>query len=220
MILFEDNHLVVCVKPQGIISQSDENGKQNMVSLLQSKTNSLIYPIHRLDKETGGVMVFAKHKQSAALLSKLVADNKLNKEYLALAYGDIKPDSAELCDLLFRDKQKNKSYVVKRERKGVKKAVLTYQKLDGVVCDENLVSLIKINLKTGRTHQIRVQFSSRGFPLLGDKRYGSRDNFKNLALWSYKLSFEHPITHEKLTFKSLPENSDVFSLCNEALHNF
>jgi len=185
-----------------------------MIKLLTEKLNSPIFPVHRLDKETGGLMVYAKNSKAAATLSADIKEYRLKKEYLALIHNDISPDSAELCDLLFHDKVKNKAYVVKRERKGVKKAVLTYDKISSTDSPYGRASLIRVTLKTGRTHQIRVQFASRGYALVGDKRYGAKDNAENLGLWSCCLEFYHPETKEKLKFEVLPENEGVFNVAN------
>lgn len=209
-ILYDDKDIVVCVKPQDVISQSDIYGKENMVSLLKEKLSSDIFPVHRLDKETGGIMVFAKNAKSAAVLSKDVSEQKLLKEYLAILHNDITPENEILTDLLFHDRQKNKSYIVKRQRKGVKKAVLKYFKLLSFEIDGECYSLVRVLLLTGRTHQIRVQFSYRGYSLLGDRKYGACDTENSLGLWAYKLEFKHPITKENLSFESLPYNIKSF----------
>lgn len=216
-ILYDDNDIVVCVKPQGVISQGDSSGKTNMVTLLKEKLECDIFPIHRLDKETGGVMVFAKSSKSAAELSRAVANNDIKKEYLALVHNEITTLSDTLTDLLFFDRQRNKSYVVKRERKGVKKAILDYKVLSVNQIENNTYTLIKVLLKTGRTHQIRVQFASRGHSLMGDKKYGADDSSNSLGLWAYKLNFKHPITKENLEFSAVPNtpsfsNVDLFEI--------
>lgn len=209
-ILYDDADIVVCIKPQGIISQSDSFGKKNMVSLLKEELLTEIFPVHRLDKETGGIMVFAKNQKSAAELSKAIIENGFHKEYLALLHNDINKDSDMLTDLLYHDRQKNKSYVVKRQRNGVKRAVLEYNKLSNVNIDGIECSLVRINLKTGRTHQIRVQFSYRGYPLLGDRKYGASDNQKAMGLWAYKLVFNHPKTNLQMFFEALPNENTPF----------
>ena len=209
-IIFEDSDIVVCIKPYGVISQNNDNGN-DMVKMLSEKLNSSIFPVHRLDRETGGIMVYAKNSISAAKLSRDVMDKKVKKEYLALIHNVITSDTAELCDLLFRDKQKNKSYVVKRERKGVKQAILTYNKINSFESEYGTVSLVRVSLKTGRTHQIRVQFASRGYSLVGDKRYGAKDNAEYLGLWSCYLEFNHPTKNETLKFEVLPENEGIFN---------
>ena len=205
-ILFEDSSIIVCVKPVGIISQSDSSGGESVISLLQNHTGAEIFPLHRLDRETGGVMVYAKTKAAAAKLSRDIVERRFCKEYLAMIHGVPEKTEDTLCDLLFKDSRKNKSYVVSRERKGVKQAKLLYYLKDKKQIGGEWYSLIEVKLFTGRTHQIRVQFSHRKMPLAGDKKYGARDTFCELGLWSYKLEFTHPETHERLSFTSPPQN--------------
>ena len=200
-ILFEDEDILVCIKPVGVVSQSDETGN-NMITLLQTLTGGSIYPLHRLDREVGGVMVYAKSSFAASVLSKDIANRKFEKEYMALVHGKPQENRGEMRDLLFKDSRKNKSFVVKRMRKGVKEALLDYEVLNS----KNGLSLVKILLHTGRTHQIRVQFASRKMPLAGDKKYGANDDFNNIGLWSYRITFTHPKTKEKMIFEKLPQN--------------
>lgn len=203
-VLFEDEYIVVAEKQRGLISQ-EGNGKASMVDELKKQTGSEIFPVHRLDREVGGVMVYAKIQKAAASLSAQVADRTMQKHYLAVVHG--KPEiHGVMEDLLFFDKGKNKSFVVKKERKGVKKAVLSYELIE-TKADKSLVEVL---LHTGRTHQIRVQFASRKMPLCGDRRYGSKDEEKTIALWSYKLSFIHPVTKEKLIFELPPCDDEGF----------
>lgn len=204
-ILFEDKAVIVCIKPEGLLSQTDSRGGASMISELQALCHSEIYPLHRLDREVGGVMVYAKTKSAAARLSSDIAHNRFHKEYIALVHG--KPIEVEgiMQDLLFKDSSRNKSYVVKRERKGVKAASLQYSLIKTTECADTL-SAVSVVLHTGRTHQIRVQFSSRAMPLVGDKKYGARDEFKGIGLWSYKISFKHPETQEPLSFSASPDN--------------
>ena len=203
-ILFEDKYIVVAEKQRGLLSQ-EGNGKANMVDELRKHTGSEIFPVHRLDKEVGGVMVYAKTQKAAASLSAQVADRTMEKYYLAVVHG--RPEVQGLMeDLLFFDKGKNKSFVVRKERKGVKKAVLSYELVE-TKADK---SLVKVLLHTGRTHQIRVQFASRKMPLCGDRRYGSKDAEKTISLWSYRISFIHPETKEKLSFELSPGDDDGF----------
>ena len=200
-IIFEDKDIVVAIKPPEILSQGDEKGRENAVDILSEMTGSEIFPVHRLDKGVGGVMVFAKNAKAAAELSKQVSDRTMEKTYLALLHGEISEDKGTLEDLLFFDRGKNKSFVVKRERRGVKKALLDYECLS----KGEGRSLVKVKLITGRTHQIRVQFSSRGYPLFGDRRYGAKDEEKNIALLSKEISFVHPKTGERMTFETEKE---------------
>ena len=156
-----------------------------------------VFPIHRLDLNVGGVMVYARTKSAAAQLSKLVQEGQLVKEYRALVHG-VPAESGVLEDLLFKDSRKNKVFVVKKERKGVKKASLEYTRLT-----DDSPALVHIRLHTGRSHQIRVQFSSRGFPLVGDHKYGARDEAREPKLFSCRISF--PWRGETKMFEAFPE---------------
>lgn len=201
-ILFEDKHIAVCVKPSGILSQNGDGG--DMISMLnahflENGEKAEAYPVHRLDRETAGVMVYAKSSKSAAALSKQIEQNTVKKHYYAVVKGCPEEKSGVLKDLLFRDKQKNKSYTVKRMRKGVREASLEYE----VVSENGGFSMLDILLHTGRTHQIRVQFSSRKMPLYGDGRYGGGAG--NLALFAHTLEFCHPVSGEKMIFSDKPD---------------
>ena len=197
-ILFEDPSLLVCEKPAGVLSE--EGG---MPELLREATGAKeICCVHRLDRETGGLMVYAKTKQAAAELSAAIAAGKLEKEYLAVVQGRPEP-AGTLRDLLYRDQAKNKSYVVQRMRRGVREAELSYR----LLAEREGLSLLRVRLVTGRSHQIRVQFASRGMPLVGDGKYGSAWRDRGLALWSTALSFPHPVTGEALR-RELPPPAD------------
>lgn len=213
-ILFEDSSVIVCVKPQGILSQSDKNGGESMITRLETYTGGEVFPVHRLDKETGGVIVYAKTGAAAAALSRDIAERRFCKEYLAMAHGVPERKSDTLCDLLFHDRSKNKSYVVKRERRGVKKAELCYTLLGTAEINGEKYSLLRVKLHTGRTHQIRVQLAFRKMPLSGDRKYGAQDGFNLLGLWAYKLEFTNPESRKKAEFTSLPHNyiSDYFNI--------
>lgn len=193
-ILYEDERIVVCVKPQGILSAADASGKPSMAQLLAPRS---IWPVHRLDREAGGLMVFAGTPQSAADLSAAIQSGKFEKEYLALCEG-FPPEAGEWDDLLYHDRQKNKTYVVARRRAGVKQARLAFCRLGEL--PENS-GAVRVRLYTGRTHQIRVQFASRGFPLCGDRKYGAKTGGK-LMLYSWRLSF--PCAGKRLSF-TLPD---------------
>ena len=193
-ILFEDPHIVVCIKPAGVLSQFSP-GKANMVALLREQTGGEVFPVHRLDREVGGVMVYGKTQKAAAALSKQIAQHSFEKTYLARVHGVPDSPQGEMEDLLFKDSAKNKVFVVRRERKGVKTAKLAYEVLS---VDETGNALVKIRLFTGRTHQIRVQFASRKHPLLGDGKYGARDGEPRLHLRSQQIAFDHPETGERM----------------------
>ena len=169
-ILEQTPQLVLCVKPVGVRAQGEVEA--DLPALLKRQLGCEIYPVHRLDQAVGGVMVVAKTAPAAAKLSQAIAGGTLQKEYLAVLGARPKDDSGELFDLLFHDRFKNKTYVVSKERKGVKKASLSYR----VVAEADGLCLVHVRLHTGRTHQIRVQFASRGMPLVGDGKYGSRKN--------------------------------------------
>ncbi len=193
-ILFEDRDLVLCEKPVGVDSEEE------MPRLLREATGMPeICCVHRLDRETGGLMVYAKTKRAAAGLSACIAAGKLEKEYLAVMPGQPEAQGV-LKDLLFRDAAKNKSYVVARMRRGVREAELRYERLSST----DGWSLLRIALKTGRSHQIRVQFASRGMPLAGDRKYGSSCRDCSLALWSASLAFPHPVTGQRISCRLSP----------------
>jgi 23S rRNA pseudouridine1911/1915/1917 synthase len=203
-IIFEDKDILVIKKPVGILSEDSQKGEKGILSYLENDERKTLHLLHRLDREVGGVMVVAKNKKSASFLSTEIANGGFKKEYLAVVKGELQENTGTMTDLLYYDKQKNKAYVVKKERKGVKKAVLHYEVLKVFEQNDTTYSLLKIALETGRTHQIRVQFASRGFPLCGDRRYGSKENFKNISLWSHTLSFNHPKTNKPLTYTAEP----------------
>ena len=189
-ILFSDKEIVVCIKPVGLDSEQDV--PQALSQLLGGE----IFTLHRLDKNVGGVMIYGRTKAAAAKFSKLIQDGQLVKEYVALVHGT-PPAEGDLVDLLWKDSSKNKVFVVKRERKGVKKARLTYRLLRA-----GEQSLVRVRLYTGRSHQIRVQFASRGFPLVGDHKYGSRDDASAPMLYSCCLTFPYHGKEQK--FEALP----------------
>ncbi len=205
VILYEDNHLLVAIKPVNLLSQSDSTKDLDMLTMLknyikekyQKPGNVYLGLVHRLDRPTGGIMVFAKTSKAASRLSKQILNHEFKKSYLAVVHGNIK-DEDTLTDYL--KKVETKSYVT--DNKSGKLAELYYQKIAYLKdCD---LSLLKINLKSGRNHQIRVQFSSRNYPLYGDAKYGFDTN-KNLGLYAYKLEFIHPTTKEKLVFTNYPD---------------
>lgn len=205
-ILYADAAVAVVVKPAGVLSQGD--AENAMPVLLQKQLGGTIFPVHRLDQPTGGVMVYARTQDAAAKLSAQMQSEAFGKEYLAVLDGAPEPAEGELHDLLFFDRQKGKSYAVRRKRAGVKDARLAYR----VLAQAEGLTLVRVRLFTGRTHQIRVQFSSRGWPLTGDGKYGSRNNRCAPALWSVELHFAHPVTGETLIFRSQPPEAYPWTL--------
>ena len=195
MIIYEDKDLVVCLKPRGVLSQIGKEGQKNMIDMLSAECGCEIYPVHRLDKEVSGIMVYAKTKASAANLSNQVSSREMEKHYIATTEKSTLDSEGVMEDLLYFDKAKNKSFVVKKERKGVKKAILEYKEISS---DENTTSF-RVRLLTGRTHQIRVQFASRKHPLVGDRRYGSKID-GDIGLVSCYISFRHPKTKDVMEF--------------------
>lgn len=196
-ILFSDAQLLVCRKPVGILSQGDGT-VESMETLLRAQCGGEIYPIHRLDQNVGGVMVYARTARAAAELSRQVQEKRMVKEYLAVVEQQ-PPEAATWEDLLWKDARAGKTYVVKRMRKGVRDAKLSYRRLQSADWEGKTVSLCEIRLETGRSHQIRAQFSSRGYPLVGDGKYGSRIKTA-LRLHSYRISFAHPISKQPMQF--------------------
>lgn len=190
-IVYKDQNLIVCIKPVGIDSQHE------LPVQLSELLKGQIYDVHRLDINVGGIMVYARNRKTAAMMSRHIQEGRMVKEYLAIVHGQ-PPEQAVWEDLLWKDSRKNKVYVVKRERKGVRKAKLELKTLQ-----PGEKSLVHIRLYTGRSHQIRVQFASRGFPLVGDHKYGSRDKRTAPQLYSYRLTF--PYQGKMMTFESKPE---------------
>lgn len=211
-VIYEDNHVIVVFKPSNILSQADSTGDKDMLTLVKEYIkekyhkpgNVYLGLVHRLDRPVSGVMVFAKTSKAAARLSEQVRKHDFEKQYMAIINGIIPEKKGEFHDYL--EKLENGNTVVTDSFHG-KEAILKYQVLD----EKDNYSLVDISLVTGRHHQIRVQFASRGYPLVGDQRYGMKDN-KQIALCSYQLSFIHPITKERLTFKRYPDKKEIWNL--------
>ena len=189
-ILKIDENIIVIIKLVGLDSEHD------IPKALSEEHGGEIFTLHRLDKNVGGVMIYARNKKTAAILSKAIGEGRMVKEYLAKVHGTPE-ESGVLEDLLFKDSRKNKVFVVKRQRAGVKKAKLEYKRLS-----EGEESLVHIRLHTGRSHQIRVQFASRGFPLVGDHKYGSKSSEKEPKLFSYRITF--PYMGKEVSFEASP----------------
>ena len=196
MVIYQDKDIVVCNKPFGVSSQ--QSSGENMIDMLKETCGGEIYPVHRLDTQTTGLMVYARNQKSAAELSRQVQEKVFEKEYVCLCHGEL-VGSGEMVDFLYHDRIKNKSFAVKTKRNGAKEAKLEYMVLSEKYVGECRLFKVRIKLHTGRTHQIRVQFAARGCPLYGDGKYGARDNDK-IHLHSTYIGFLHPTTKEKMEY--------------------
>ncbi len=190
-ILYSDKNIAVCIKPVGLDSETAVPAE------LQKHLGGSFFPVHRLDQNVGGVMVYARTKVAAAALSKAIQDGTMVKEYVALVHGT-PPEQGDWEDLLLKDSRRNKVFVVQRMRGGVKQARLEFTRLTA-----QEPSLVRIRLHTGRSHQIRVQFASRGYPLVGDHKYGARDRSPAPFLYSFQLTF--PFGGKTMQFSKLPD---------------
>ena len=217
-VIYEDNHLLVVEKPVNILSQGDDTNDKDMVNLLKQYVkekynkpgNVYIGLVHRLDRPVGGAMVFAKTSKAASRLSEQVRNKTFKKTYRAVIHGTMNKESDTLKDYLYKNKKTNMVSVVNKNHKDAKNAELSYETLE----NKNSFSLVEIDLKTGRPHQIRVQFASRKHPLFGDQRYGQNVNKvgQQIALWSHKLEITHPTTKEKMEFTCEPPQEYPWNL--------
>ena len=220
-VIYEDNHIIVVVKPVNIPSQGDKTGDNDMLTIIKQYLkekynkpgNVYLGLVHRLDRPVGGVMVFAKTSKAAARLSEQVREKTFRKKYLVIANGKFENDNGVLEDYLLKNEKTNMSKVVPEGTKNSKYAKLEYRVLK---YDSELnLSVLKINLHTGRHHQIRVQLSSRGHSIYGDQKYGGRGHGKQICLWAYELTIQHPITKEEMSFKALPDKEKSWKILED-----
>lgn len=193
--------MLLCEKPSDVLAEPGEN---SVFSLLEAETGAEFFPVHRLDRGTGGCFCVAKTAQAAAKLGEALRNGQWQKEYLCVLSGVPEEPEGTWEDLLYHDSYANKTYVVKKERRGVRRASLSYRVLATAEENEKKMSLVRVVLHTGRTHQIRVQFASRKHPLLGDGKYGSRENRCRPSLWCCRLSFRHPFSGNVVEVFSQP----------------
>lgn len=220
-ILYEDNHIIVVEKPVNIPSQGDKTGDIDMLTIIKryikEKYNKpgdvYLGLVHRLDRPTGGVMVFAKTSKAASRLSEQVRNKEFYKKYLCIVDGKMESDTGTFKDYLVKNERTNMSRIAKKEEKNAKEAILDYEVLK--YNNEINLSVVKVLLHTGRHHQIRVQFASRNHSLCGDQKYGTRGRGKQLALWAYSLSIFHPITKERMEFCVEPEHVGSWKILDE-----
>ena len=220
-VIYEDNHIIVVEKVPNIPSQADKTGDVDMLSLVKDYIkekynkpgNVYLGLVHRLDRPVGGIMIFAKTSKAASRLSNEVREKVFKKKYLAVVDGKIGEEKGTLEDYLYKDQRNNMSKVVNKDKKNAKFAKLDYEVLKYNKIKD--LSLVKINLHTGRHHQIRVQLSNFGHSIFGDQKYGKRGRGKQIALWAYELTIKHPITKEEMTFKDLPEPKGTWCILRE-----
>ena len=215
-VLYEDNHIIVVEKMPNVPSQADKTGDEDMLTIIKSYLkekynkpgNVYLGLVHRLDRPVGGVMVFAKTSKAASRLSEEIRNKTFKKTYLAIVNGKMESESGEYVDYLWKDEKQNTSYVVKKGKKNSKLAKLNYEVI--AYNEKENVSLVKINLQTGRHHQIRVQFSSRMHALYGDSKYHGRGAGSGICLWAYKIKFVHPVKKEEMEFEDFPPKEGMW----------
>ena len=209
-ILYSDNRIIVCLKPAGIVSTDEPGGLPELLRAELGDAHACVRTVHRLDQVVGGVMVLARSREAARRLSGQVEAHQFCKEYLAVLEGVPDAESGCLHDLLHRDRAQKKTFITNVSDRDSREAILHYRLLDS----RDGLSLVRIRLETGRTHQIRAQFSGRGLPLVGDRKYGAAHDLGNsIALWSRLLAFRHPQTDAAVTFSALPSRAfpwDIF----------
>ena len=212
-ILYQDNRILVCLKPFGVVSTDEPGG---LPSLLREQTGTACFrTVHRLDQVVGGVIVLARSKEAARRLSAQIQCRDFDKQYLAIVQGAPEALAGTYTDLLSRDPVSRRTCVVTEPGRDAREAVLDYR----VLARRDACSLVQITLHTGRTHQIRAQFSSRGMPLLGDRKYGAAETgFEGIALWSHRLEFTHPQTEERAAFTAFPPPAEPWTLFGDILH--
>ena len=208
-ILYKDEYLVVAIKPPRVLSTDEPGGMPELVRNALGEPEGDVRTVHRLDRVVSGLMVLARNAAAASELSRQIREGTFEKEYVAVVHGQPKSPAGTLTDLLLRNKQERKTYIVTEMGKNVQEAILTYQVLNRTAD----LTRVRIQLKTGRTHQIRTQFSGRGWPLVGDRKYGIPDNAEEIALWSYRLAFKHPYSGKPMEFILEPPMDYPWSIC-------
>lgn len=206
-LLYQDDQILVCIKPPRVLSTDEPGGLPELLRQTLGDPKADVRTVHRLDRVVSGVMVLARSAAAASELSRQIREGEFEKSYLAVVHGQ-PAEQGRMIDLLLRDKRERKTYVVDEPAKGVQEAILDYERLG---CAQGL-SKVAICLITGRTHQIRAQFSSRNFPLVGDRKYSCHEDECEIALWSHWISFNHPATGERLRFTAEPPEASPWNL--------
>lgn len=199
-ILYKDNSIIVCIKPAGVRSTDEPGGVPELIRQQLGDSACDIRTVHRLDQVVSGLMLLAASSASASELSRQIREGEFDKSYLAVVRGRPEKDGGRFTDLLLRNKYECKTYVVSEPGKGVQEAILDYE----LIANTDELSKVRIHLITGRTHQIRCQFASRGHTIIGDRKYGDTESDCNIALWSHEISFTHPESGERLHFTAQP----------------
>ena len=208
-IIYQDKDILVCVKPAGVLSTDEPGGLPELIRQELGDPNANVRTVHRLDRTVSGLMVLARRSKAASELSRQIREGEFGKEYMAVCHGSLQDDHGEFRDLLLRNKQERKTYIVTEPGKDVQEAILEYWVLNRA---ENMTR-VRIKLHTGRTHQIRAQFSGRGLPLVGDKKYGIPEDDCQIALWSCRLTFKHPYSGKPMEFQLDPPEIYPWSSC-------
>lgn len=208
-IIYQDKDILVCVKPAGVLSTDEPGGLPELVREALGDPGANVRTVHRLDRTVSGLMVLARRSKAASELSRQIRDGEFGKEYMAVCHGTLQDDHGVFRDLLLRNKQERKTYIVAEPGKDVQEAILEYWVLNRA---ENMTR-VRIRLHTGRTHQIRAQFSGRGLPLVGDKKYGIPEDDCRIALWSCRLTFQHPYSGKPIEFQLDPPELYPWSSC-------
>lgn len=199
-ILYQDKDILVCIKPARVLSTDEPGGLPELIREALGDPRADIRTVHRLDRVVSGVMVLARNAKAASELSRQIREDAFEKEYLAMVHGHPQADGGTLTDLLYRDKARKMTMVATEPAKGVQEAILDYR----VLAKTKALSKVRIKLRTGRTHQIRVQFASRGMPLLGERKYSTMEDPCEIALWSHRIAFTHPGTGKRVEFSREP----------------
>lgn len=199
-LIYVDKDIVVCIKPARVLSTDEPGGLPDLVREALCDPKADVRTVHRLDRVVSGVMVLARNAKAASELSRQIREDEFDKEYLAVIHGHPEAEKGTLVDLLMRDKARKMTMVATEPGKGVQEAILDYQVLNHT----EAISRVKVHLRTGRTHQIRVQFSSRGLPLVGERKYCTLEDPCEIALWSHKIGFTHPVTGQRMAFSKEP----------------
>ena len=208
-VIYKDEHVLVCVKPQRVLSTDEPGGVPELLRQAIEEPDADIRTVHRLDRVVGGLMLLARTPQAASELSRQIREDQFEKEYLAVVHGAPAASQGRLTDLLYRDKARKMTLVADMPGKGVLPAALEYWVLN----QKRDMNRVRIRLETGRTHQIRVQFASRGMPLVGERKYSSLEDPCEIALWSCRIGFIHPASGEKMVFSLEPPDEYPWYVC-------